>query len=83
MKTYGYYIVGVSGNVKIQHCVENHKTVREAEKQIAKYVRTFKVKETGYVIFSYTGDINRKYDQMSYKVLERSNNTKAFFEYWD
>lgn len=79
---YSYYLEGYSGSVFIRQYLEGYKTRRGLEKARIRFCENHKVALTGQCLFSFTGNINRKYSRDQYKIIEQFN-CKPFFEFWD
>lgn len=78
--TYNYYIEGYSNGIFLMHNVEG-KTKKDADIALMEWQERNKVANTAWVLYTFSGNENRKYSRREYNVIERFN-ARAFFEYW-
>ena len=78
--TYNYYIEGWTNGIFLQYNIGG-KTKKEVETARMEWQERNKVANTAWVLYTFSGNENRKYSRREYKVIRRSG-TKAFFEYW-
>lgn len=79
--SFGYYLEGYSNGVFLRQYLEA-KTLRGLETKRKNYQEGNRVANTGWVLYSFTGNDNRKYCKSEYKLLGQYN-ARAFFEFWD
>ena len=77
---YNYYLEGYSNGIFLRKYI-SAKTIRGLENKRRDYEIKNRLVDTGYVLFTFSGSENRKYDRNQYKILDQFN-AKAFFEFW-
>lgn len=79
---YNYYLEGWSNGIFIRRYIEGYKTVRGLERSMKRYCESQKVALVGQCLFTFTGDIDRKYSRDQYKTIKQFN-CKPFYDFWD
>lgn len=80
--TYGYDGYTYNNTVGLTRIVMNgYKTKAGIKKALSRRLERQKVILNGFVLYSFNGGEEQKYNPKAYTILDQFNH-KAFFEYW-